>query len=148
MDIYLVVGNLNTRKSSLVRSLTGCFNRSVRDIQPLSDGTPLRLYARAAALQVSGTSPEEAIAEVAARRCEAALLALWASAHPHDEARLPDAATYLKAFEAAGWRLRAAAVLGQNSGGLRGPAVRQFAQAGTQPVNLTAHAVRAHFGWL
>ena len=33
MDAYILIGNANTRKTSVTRSLTGCFNRSVRDIQ-------------------------------------------------------------------------------------------------------------------
>jgi len=143
-----VIGNPNTRKSSVLRSLSGCFNRGVRDIQPVQGTTPLRVYARAVALQMGGTTPAEAVAEVAAKRCDAALLALWPSAHPHDEAAYPDAATYLAHFAAAGWRLRAIAVLGQNSGGLRGANVRQFAQASTQPINVTAQAVRGYFGWV
>ena len=50
MDAYLIIGNPNTRKASLVRSLTGCFNRSVRDILIQGSKTPQRFYARAGAL--------------------------------------------------------------------------------------------------
>ena len=50
MDAYIVIGNPNTRKASLVRSSSGCFSRNLGDIQPL-DGKPLpRLYARVGAL--------------------------------------------------------------------------------------------------
>ena len=55
MDAYIIIGNPNTRKASVVRSLTGCFNRSVRDIQPLGGRQPLRLYARVGALQDART---------------------------------------------------------------------------------------------
>ena len=40
------------------------------------------------------------------------------------------------------------AVLGQDGGGVRAPNLRQYIQAGTAPVNVTARDVRAQFGWL
>ena len=147
MDLYLIVGNPNTRKASLVRSLTGCFNRSVRDIQPLGGKPTLRLYARVGTLQDSKCGPDDFVAEVARMRCGAVLCCLAPGAHPDHGERLPDAAAYLAAFKAAGWRPRAIAVLGQNGGGLRSPNLLQFPQAPIAPINLTARAVRAHFGW-
>ena len=147
MDAYLVVGNSNTRRSSVIRSLTGCFNRSLRDIVPASGAAPLRLYARAGALQDTKTSPDDFVAEAERLRCDAVLCGLNASTYPGAPPDLPDAQAYVAAFRAAGWRIRAIAVLGQNAGGLRGPAVRQFAQAPVAPITATAADVRAHFGW-
>ena len=37
MDAYILIGNANTRKTAVVRSLSGCFNRSVREIQLQDD---------------------------------------------------------------------------------------------------------------
>jgi hypothetical protein len=147
MDAYIVIGNPNTRKASLVRSLTGCFNRSVRDILPLGSKAPLRLYARVGALQETRSAPADFIEEVARARCNAVLCCLAPTANPDRPERLPDAPAYLAAFKAAGWRVRAIAVLGQNGGGARSPTLMQFPQAPTAPINLTARAVRAHFGW-
>lgn len=148
MDLYLLVGNPRTRKASVARSLTGCFNRSVRDIQPADGRPPLRLYARVGALQEAGTTADDLAAEAERARCGAVLCCLWPAAHPHDPQRLPEAADYVAAWQARGWRLRAAAVLGQNGGGLKGPCVRNFPLAPTAPVNVTAHAVRAFFDWV
>jgi hypothetical protein len=103
MDAYLIIGNPNTRKASLVRSLTGCFNRSVRDILIQGSKTPLRFYARVGALQDTRTTVEDFAAEVG--------------------------------------------VLGQNSGGVRASNLRQYPQAPTAPINVTAREVRAQFGW-
>ena len=147
MDAYIVIGNPNTRKASLVRSLSGCFNRSVRDIQPLGGKPVLRLYARAGALQDTKAGPQDFIAEVARTRCNAVLCCLSPGANPDHAGRLPDAPAYLAAFQAAGWRIRAIAVLGQNGGGVRSPVLLQFPQAPVAPINRTARAVRAHFGW-
>jgi len=147
MDAYIIIGNPNTRKASVVRSLTGCFNRSVRDIQPLGGRQPLRLYARVGALQDARTAPDDFVAEVARVRCNALLCCLSPEAHPDHGDRCPDAAAYLAAFKAAGWRICAIAVLGQNGGGVRSPGLMPFPQAPVAPINHTARWGRAHFGW-
>ena len=147
MELYLVVGNSNTRRASVVRSLTGCFNRSLRDILPLTATKPLRVYARVGALQETRTTAQDFIAEVAKVRCDAVLCCLSASAYASGPGEYPDAQAYLAAFEAAGWRVRSVAVLGQNSGGIKSPQMRQFPQATTAPINVTAKDVRALFGW-
>jgi hypothetical protein len=147
MDAYVVIGNPNTRKASVVRSLTGCFNRSVRDIQVLAAKTPMRLYARVGSLQDTRSGPQDFVAEVARARCNAVLCCLSPTANPDHAEQYPDAAAYLAAFKAAGWRIRAIAVLGQNGGGVRSPNLLQFPQAPVAPINQTARAVRAHFGW-
>jgi len=148
MDAYIVIGNPNTRKSSLVRSLTGCFNRSIRDVLRVGDKTALRLYARVGCLQDTKTSPEAFVAEVQRARCAAVLCCLAPSAHSVEAEAFPDAQAYLSYFTGQGWTVRAIAVLGQNGGEVRSPQLRQFPQAPTAPINLTAQAVRAHFGWL
>lgn len=147
MDAYLVIGNPNTRRASVIRCLSGCFNRSVRDILTEDASRPLKLYARVGALQETRTSAEDFIAEAGRTRCDAVLACLSASALRGGGGDFPDAQAYLQAFRDAGWRIRAIAVLGQNTGGLRGPHVRQFASAGTQPLNLTAAEVRSLFRW-
>lgn len=148
MDLYLVVGNPNTRRASLVRSLTGCFNRSVRDIELVSGKAPLRLYARVGSLQETKTGPQDFVLEAQATRCGAVLCCVAPQAHLAWPEAYPAATAYLEHFRQQNWRLRAVAVLGQNGGGLRSSALRQFPQAGTAPINLTAAAVRRHFGWV
>ena len=148
MDAYILIGNLNTRKSSVVRGLTGCFNRSVRDILPVGGKNALRLYARVGALQETRTRPEDFRAEVEKTRCAAVLCCLAPSAHPNHPGLYPDAQAYLARFKAEGWRIRAIAVLGQNGGGVRSTSMLQFPLASTAPINVTVQAVRAHFGWL
>ena len=99
------IRNPNTRKASVVRSLTGCFNRSVRDIQPLGGKPLLRLYARVGSLQDTRCAPEDFIAEAARMRCNAVLCCLAPGANPDHRERFPDAQSYLAAFKAAGWRI-------------------------------------------
>jgi hypothetical protein len=147
MDAYIVIGNPNTRKASVVRCLTGCFNRSIRDIRPVGAKSALRLYARIGCLQDTKTTADGFFDEVARTRCTAVLCCLAPSANPVHAGLYPDAPAYLARFKAAGWKLRAIAVLGQNGGGVRSSVMRQFPLASTTPINVTAAAVRQHFGW-
>lgn len=148
MDAYILIGNANTRKTSIVRSLTGCFNRSVRDIQLQSDKRPQRFYARVGALQATRTNLESFLAEVTRARCEAVLFCLSPGANKTDLEEYPDAATYVTALRELGWRIKGVAVLGQNGGAVQAPNSRQYIQAPTAPVNLTARDIRAQFGWV
>ncbi|MEX1165417.1 MAG: hypothetical protein WEK74_00840 [Hydrogenophaga sp.] len=148
MDAYILIGNANTRKTSVVRSLTGCFNRSVRDIQMQSGKRPVRFYARVGALQTTRTSLENFLSEVARARCEAVLFCLSPGANTTDLEEFPDASTYVEALRGKGWHIKGVAVLGQDGGSVRAANVRQYTQAPTAPVNVTARDVRAQFGWM
>jgi len=143
MDAYLIIGNSNTRKASLVRCLTGCFNRSVRDIVLQGAKSPMRFYARVGTLQDTKTTVEDFAAEVAKARCQAVLCCL----SPNGSTDRQDAQAYVAAFKALGWRIKAVAVLGQNGGAVRAANLRQYPQAPTAPINVTAREVRAQFGW-
>jgi hypothetical protein len=105
------------------------------------------LYARAGALQDTRTTAKAFVAEVARARSVAVLCCLLPDAHVVEPELYPGAQQYLATFLAAGWRISAVAVLGQNGGGVRGQNLRQFPQASTAPVNVTAQALRKHFGW-
>ena len=147
MDLYLIVGNPNTRRASVVRSLTGCFNRSIRDIEPSSGKATLKLYARVGSLQETKTRPQEFAAEVAAVRCHAVLCCVAPDAQVSAPSLYPSAEAYLDHFKELGWCVCSIAVLGQNSGGIKSPTLKQFPQSGTAAINITAAAVRKHFGW-
>jgi hypothetical protein len=150
ISAYVLIGSPRTRKSTLLRCLTGCYSRNVRDIAS-ADGTPLRLYARVSALQDTRTSPADFIAEVQRSRCAHTAFILAPHASPLDAQRLPDAQAYLDAFEAAGWHIEKLAVLGADP---IQPRVRQRDQVLRvpdvlhQPVNASAQRLRRHFGWV
>lgn len=148
MDCYLIIGNSNTRKTSIIRSLTGCFNRNVRDIQMQGSRTPLRLYARVGTLQDTRTSVDDFLAETRRARCQGVICCLSPAPHSDDAERCPDAQAYLAGFLAAGWRCKGVAVLGQNGGGVRATNLRQYPLAPTAPINVTARDIRAQFGWV
>lgn len=147
MDAYVIIGNANTRKSSVLRSLTGCFNRSNRDIQLLSK-INLRIYARVSSLQESKIEPKDFIKEVVATGQSSVVFCLWPHANAYDPARYPAADVYIAEFAKAGWVFQASAVLGASTFAPATPRPAHFPNAPSQPINVAAQAVRLHFGWL
>lgn len=146
---YVLIGSPRTRKSTLLRCLTGCYSRNLRDIE-LTGGQVLRLYARVSALQDSRIGPADFIQEVQRSRAPHVAFILAPQAHPHAPKDWPDAQTYLDAFEAAGWQIERIAVLGADPirpRVARRDAVARFPNVLHQPVNSTAALVRQHFGW-
>jgi hypothetical protein len=144
---YVLIGGSRTRKSTLLRCLTGCFNRSVRDIETVH-GQSIKLYARVSALQESRTDVRDLVQEVARSRCEHVLFALWPQSNPVDPQRLPDAHSYLESLQAQGWRFDKVAVLGADPIRPRvGGEVARFPNVLHQAVNTTAQQLRQHFEW-
>lgn len=146
MDAYLIVGDANTRKSSVLRSLTGCFNRSNREIL-LVNQQQIDVYARVSSLQESKTTPADFIAEATATGQSTVVFCLWPGPNPDDPVSYPDAAAYVFAFQAAGWQFQASAVLGSTPFRPATPRVQVFPNTPAQPINVGAQAVRTHFGW-
>ncbi len=148
MDVYLLIGNPRTRKASIMRSLTGCFNRSVRDIQLQGNRTATRFYARVGSLQDKSTTADDFVEEVQRSRCQAVICCLAPAASTSDPVQCPDAQAYVAAFKARGWRIKGVAVLGQDGGGVRATNLRQYPLAPSAPINVTARDIRAQFGWV
>lgn len=146
MDAYVIIGDANTRKSSVMRSLTGCFNRSVRQIET-RNSTTLDVYARVSSLQESETEPSAFLQEVLKTGQQCVVLCLWPQANPLNPSKYPDAHAYLSAFSAAGWQFRSCAILGNSGISPAIPNVARFPNVLQQPINVTAQAVRTHFGW-
>lgn len=146
MNAYLIIGEPNTRKSSLLRSLTGCFNRSDRDIQ-LVDGTSIGIYARVSSLQESKTTPRDFIAEVKKRGCANVIFCLLPEPNPLFPIPYPDAHMYIAAFEEAGWSFVKTAIVGVHPISPALPHVARFPRAASLPINVLAKNIRAHFGW-
>ena len=146
MDAYVIVGRPNTRKSTIMRSLTGIHNRGRRDIA-LLDGMRIEVYARVSSLQESRTTPSEFVREVSQQRCDAVAFCLWPDANFQSPNDFPDAHSYLRMFRDAGWNIVRVAVLGQAVSEPSYPNVEFFPTSQSAPVNQTAQGVRRHFGW-
>ncbi|MCA6215610.1 hypothetical protein KGA65_03535 [Ideonella sp. B7] len=146
VEAHVLIGNTNTRKSTLLRCLSGCFNRSVRDMETVQ-GQKFKLYARASALQESRTTVAAFQEEVARSRCQHVLFSLWPGPHPNDPEAWPDALTYLAALRQAGWAIRHAAVLGAQPLRPQADAVLTLPSVLDQPINTSAAQLRQHLGW-
>lgn len=146
MNAYLLIGEPGTRKSSLLRSLTGCFNRSDRDIQ-LLDGRTIRIYARVSTLQESKTTPREFLVEVEKRNCLNVIFSLLPDPNPLFPIPFPDAQTYIETFLDAGWNFISTAVVGIHPISPALENVAHFPRAASLPINIVAKNIRTHFGW-
>jgi ATPase subunit of ABC transporter with duplicated ATPase domains len=146
LEAYVLIGNPHTRKSTLMRCLTGCYSRSVRDIAT-QRGDTLRLYARVTALQESRTEVADFINEVQRSRCKQVLFSLWPEANTLDPQRWPEAASYLQSLQQAGWAFRKVAVLGAYPLKVDLGDVAHFPNVLNQPINASAQLIRQHFAW-
>lgn len=151
MDAFVLIGSANTRKSSICRSLTGCFNRSYRDILATNNNT-LDIYARVSSLQESETTPADFYQEASNTRQNNVLFALWPNAHTKKPTLYPDADTYLQYFQQQGWNIRKIAILGSNNNMLSTTfatgVLQTFPNTRADPINLSSMNVRNHFNWI
>ena len=147
MKAYVIIGEAQTRKSTMVRCLTGCASRGVRHILT-RDGDEIALYARVLALQESGTSAQDFIAEARASGCKHSLFCLWPGQKQTRGESYPSADTYIRELRQAGWQIHRVAVLGQPAISLPWRQMAQFADVNAVPVNLTASRVRDYFDWV
>ena len=147
MDAYVIIGEPNARKSSVLRSLTGCYRRNVKDIR-LSNGKQIRIYARSTSLQEIPKTAQEFIAETNKRGCSSVIFCLRSQANPENSVKYPDASAYLFSFKEAGWNIVKVAVLGTDTASPPYPQQKFFPNSTKDPINQTAKAVRSHFEWI
>lgn len=147
MNVFIVIGDANTRKSSVVRCLTGCFNKNDRDIELISR-TKITVFARVSSLQEAEITSLDFIKEMTKKNPTDILLCLWESPNKKDAVKYPDALTYIKDFIAAGWTISKTVALGniKNIGMYSNN--MSFPNSKIDPVNLTTQGIRKHFGWL
>lgn len=150
MDAYVIIGMPNTRKSTIISSLTGCCNRSVRDIL-LTSGKQIKTYVRTTGLQSVHTTSEEFLKEAMdiVMKCDSVLFSLWPKPHPVNPIKYPDALTYLNDLIIDGWNIKKVVVLDKESADI----YRQFSvlaqpNSSRDPINKTAQAIRQHFEWV
>ncbi|HHG85015.1 MAG TPA: hypothetical protein ENJ82_09755 [Bacteroidetes bacterium] len=151
MNAFVLIGAQNSRKSSVCRSLTGCAQRSVREIKP-AKGSTIRAYIRPTSLQETNTKPEEFIIEVMNRGVHTVVFCLWPHArlrNPHD---FPHAQSYLDNFIAHGWNIDHVAILGQAKlplgSAIPAGRISTFPETFLHPTNVSAAGIRAAFGWI
>lgn len=153
--LHLVIGDANTRKSSLVRCLSGVVGgRSANqhmEVQ-LTTGTVITVFCATSALQenLHPRTPSDFIREV--NSMVPVPTDVLVTLRVNSRANYPSAAQYVAAFLNAGWVVASVALLGGSAQGLArlAPAARVSAvpNSAAQPTNLTASIVRTSWGWL
>lgn len=156
MDLYILIGEANTRKSSCIRSLGG-FARSkqVFDIK-LTNNTLIKVGCRIAALNEDNQDPQlpnDFISVMQTlnqkKSCTAFLLPLRISGQNIRGVFYPNYDEYLKIFNNAGFVIKFIEVMGAQS---LTPSVNTIISnnpnSKKQPTNQTVSEIRKRWGWL
>lgn len=147
--LHIVIGNTNSKKSSLIRNLTGVGQTPrLWDVAFSVIGSQ-KVYILGSSLQESykPISPMEFIDLVNSTECEHFLFPLWIKAR----GAYPCAAQYLNDFRAAGFDIHNLAILGActATAGFSGSnATVNIAAPALQTTNEIAANVRSAWGWI
>lgn len=149
MNVYLILGEANSGKSSCVRALTGAGRTKVVSVAT-RDGNR-RVFTVLGALQELGWTTTQLIAKASSKDCTDVLVPLRIRRRITGGKRYPPASKYVSEFLATGWHIQGFAVLGATSleeqlpGGV--PRALFLPDAATNPVNETAARIRRSWDW-
>jgi uncharacterized protein YceK len=144
MDAYVIIGENESGKSSVTRSLTGCWKNGKREIATTSGN--VEVYVQLSSLQESGITAADFVNTINSQGCAAVLLSLW----PRGGYVYPSADSYLQYFANNGWHIERVACLDVPSSavtGLPSGTVPTGPRIPTGAVNEVANHVRRHFRW-
>jgi hypothetical protein len=153
MDAYVIIGERESGKSSVARSLTGSGWSSAGRKQARLIATitvNIKVFVYPTSLQEKKIQPEEFFDLVEEQKdCEAAVFSL----RPRRGNGCDDADTYLRYFIGQGWNIIRVACLGtpvsQIVTDLPTDAIRAFPRiTDATPVNEVAAQVRSYFDWV
>ena len=146
MKAYVIIGEAQTRKSTMVRCLTGCASRGVRTLQSQT-GQTFSLYARVLSLQESATTADGFMEEVRGSGCKHVLFCLWPGQKQTRGQPYPYADDYIRRFRQAGWQFVRIAYLGEPKISLPWRNLEVFSEPDSTPVNVLARQISDSFGW-
>ncbi len=153
-NVWIILGNDNTRKSSTIRALTGLYrkhNDRRWEIETTS-GKIIRFWIEISALQEHPISAKDFIKEMEKRGHQNILLPLWI----RDRKRTiyPEGWSYIESFVKAEWKIKKIVFLGVDgypySKSLpKGcPAPKYVEDAKSSPSNSIASKIRKWWRWL
>jgi len=156
MDVYLIIGDKNTGKSSLIRCLTGCAQHG-RGNFALTNGKTLSAYVVISALQkysvqfwqnsssfIQYVQNDSKAKIIDKNLIPAVLVPLW----EHSGNAYPAASQYITAFENKKLTIVKTALLDSQTPVSNYPNCQVFSGVKNKPINITAAAVRQHFEWI
>ena len=141
-NAYIIIGNKNTRKSSVIRCLTGCYNRGTVEIK-LKNDKIIDMYVLISSLQESKISLEDYIKMANEQDCKNVLFGLREKSMHN----LPDGIDYIDGLEKAGWNIKKIATLANTNSTIY-PNAEQFENSAKEPANATSNLVRKYFEWI
>lgn len=149
-NLYVIIGEQNTRKSSTIRALSGFYRRDKNLTKPhyitFTNGNVEDFYIDPTSLQEKKISSQKLIND--ALNYNNVLICL--REHPFNN--LPDYYSYLNDFMNAGWNLVGITVLGTNNlhKGIPISNVSPLFEQNsiTMPSNQIAHRIRNSWNWL
>jgi len=147
-DVYVILGNGNTRKSSTIRALTGVAGRQVQFNVARLNQPIIPVFVSAAALQEKNQGPQAFIQLINGKDYQHALIALRDRPANHQ----PAGADYVTAFMQAGWGIAQTVLLGAQA--LRyplpqgAPIPQSIPTSASMPANQIASIVRSWWYWV
>jgi hypothetical protein len=152
-NLHIIIGDANTRKSSLLRCLTGVGSGNSNRYIEVSEasGKVITVYCMLSALQENykPQCPAEFIDYVKALNPRPSDIAF--TLHVSSRGVYPAFSAYFQAFTQAGWSIASIALLGSSAcaqqGNISATRVCAVANSTQQPTNQTATQVRKVWQW-
>ena len=146
-DVYVIMGDGNTRKSATIRALTGAFQRGLYQVATRNAGV-IDIFVQISALQESKISPQQFIQEVTQNNYQHILVSLWIS----QGGRQPSGQDYIRNFLNAGWNILEILVLGTATLSYNlppgSPPPNYIPNSRNLPANQIASQIRTWWQWL
>ncbi len=146
-DVYVIMGDRNTRKSATIRALTGAFKRGLYRVATQNVGV-IDIFVQISSLQESRIPPQNFIQQVQQSNYQYVLVSLWI----FQSNRQPNGLTYIQSFLNAGWNIQAIVVLGTDRLPYNLPADTPnpnfIPNSQNLPANQIASQIRGWWQWL
>jgi len=144
-EVWIIMGDSNTKKSATIRALTGAFRKNHYDIST-TKGILRNVYIEIRSLQEAKIEPKEFISKH--NNDKFILLSLWINSSN----RYPDGIDYINEFIRNRWIIKEIVVLGRNQNNMpyklpTNVSVRYIPNTNI-PANKIAHEIRNWWNWL
>jgi hypothetical protein len=151
VDAYIVMGNPNTRKSSLIRALTGADRGREWDIS--TNRGVITAHVEVSALQESETQPHEFVDKLITTDIQNVLVPLWIrEKRKRSGPDYPNGQAYIQHFVDVGWSINTVVVLGIDALPYNIPVNNVDVNFIGDPRDIPSHEIASHvrelWGWL
>ena len=145
-NVFIVIGDGGTRKSALVRALTGASNRRIYDIED-SSSNKQQFFVQVRSLQEANISPQNFILEMQSKNVSNILTTLRINGVNGQQSGVD----YIAAFRNAGWLIDGIAIM--SAATINGlptnytPITIPFINSTARAANEMASNIRQTWGW-